>query len=47
MIEVDAGGELSEEHVKGLEDALHRCLIHRTLESTPQTRFVINTLLVA
>jgi len=35
-IEVDAPGACDERHVKGVEDAVHRCLIHATLLSSPQ-----------
>jgi len=30
-IEVKVPGDLEEQHLKGLEDAVHRCLIHNTL----------------
>jgi uncharacterized OsmC-like protein len=35
-IEVAVPGELSEEHMKGVEEAVHRCLIHNTLTHPPK-----------
>jgi putative redox protein len=35
-VEVDVHGELNDEHLKGVEDAVHRCLIHNTLLHPPQ-----------
>jgi uncharacterized OsmC-like protein len=34
-IEVDVPAGLSEEHRKGVEEAVHRCLIHNTLTHPP------------
>ena len=34
-IEVDVPANLSEEHVKGVQEAVHRCLIHNTLMHPP------------
>ncbi len=34
-IEVEVAAELSEEHVKGVTEAVHRCLIHNTLTHPP------------
>jgi len=34
-IEVDVPAGLSAEHVKGVEEAVHRCLIHNTLTHPP------------
>ena len=34
-IEVDVPAGLSEEHRKGVEEAVHRCLIHNTLTHLP------------
>jgi uncharacterized OsmC-like protein len=34
-IEVEVAAELSEEHVKGVDQAVHRCLIHNTLLQPP------------
>jgi uncharacterized OsmC-like protein len=34
-IEVEVPGGLSDEHVKGVEEAVHRCLIHNTLLHPP------------
>lgn len=35
-IEVDVPGTLSEADVAGIDDAVHRCLIHNTLLHTPR-----------
>ena len=35
-IEVEVAGELDERHVKGVDEAVHRCLIHNTLLHPPQ-----------
>jgi uncharacterized OsmC-like protein len=35
-IEVNVPGEVAPEHVKGLEEAVHRCLIHNTLLHPPK-----------
>ena len=35
-IEVDVPGDLSETDAKGVEDAVHRCLIHNTLLNPPK-----------
>lgn len=34
-IEVEVAAELSEEHLKGVEEAVHRCMIHNTLTHPP------------
>ena len=36
QIEVDSPVELDERHREGMEDAVHRCLIHRTLQDPPK-----------
>ncbi len=36
VIEVDVPLELTEEHKKGIETAVHHCLIHNTLLSPPK-----------
>ncbi len=41
-IELDIPGALDENHLKGLEDAVHRCLIHNTLLHPPTIDLVIN-----
>lgn len=41
-IELDIPGDLEESHLKGLEDAVHRCLIHNTLLHAPTIDLVIN-----
>ena len=35
-IEVDVPGELGGDHLKGVDDAVHRCLIHNTLQHQPK-----------
>ena len=40
-IEVEVAAGLSEEHVKGVEEAVHRCLIHNTLTHPPQIELEI------
>ncbi|MDR3764015.1 MAG: OsmC family protein [Acidobacteriota bacterium] len=40
-IEVEAPAGLSEEHIKGVEEAVHRCLIHNTLRHPPKIETVI------
>jgi uncharacterized OsmC-like protein len=46
-IEVEVARELSEEQLKGLEEAVHRCLIHNTLLHPPTIALEINTLVTA
>jgi uncharacterized OsmC-like protein len=43
-IEVDVAGELDDRHIKGVEEAVHRCLIHNTLLHPPQMKVEIKTL---
>lgn len=40
-IEVEVPGELEENQLKGLEDAVHRCLIHNTLLIPPKIEVAI------
>lgn len=40
-IDVDVPHELDDEHVKGVEEAVHRCLIHNTLLHPPQMKVEI------
>jgi uncharacterized OsmC-like protein len=40
-IEVEVPGDLEENQLKGLEDAVHRCLIHNTLLSPPKIEVAI------
>ena len=40
-IEVEVSGELDESQMKGLEDAVHRCLIHNTLLRPPKIEVAI------
>jgi putative redox protein len=35
-IEIDVAGELSDDQLKGVEEAVHRCLIHQTLLHPPK-----------
>ncbi|MGC2111529.1 MAG: OsmC family protein [Candidatus Korobacteraceae bacterium] len=41
-IELDIPGELDANHLKGLEDAVHRCLIHNTLLHPPAIEVAIH-----
>jgi len=40
-IEVEVPGDLEESQLKGLEDAVHRCLIHNTLLHPPKVEVAI------
>ena len=40
-IEVNVPGEIAPVHLKGLEDAIHRCLIHNTLLHPPKIEVAI------
>ena len=40
-IEVEVPGELDDTQLKGLEDAVHRCLIHNTLLHPPKIELAI------
>ena len=40
-VEVDVPGELEDAHLKGVEEAAHRCLIHNTLLHSPQIKIEI------
>jgi uncharacterized OsmC-like protein len=40
-IELEVPVELSQEHQKGVEDAVHRCLIHNTLLHRPRIETVV------
>lgn len=42
-IEVEVPGDLEEAHVKGVEEAVHRCLIHNTLLHPPKMEVAIRT----
>ncbi len=46
-IEVEVPGVLDETHLKGIEEAVHRCLIHNTLLHPPKMAVVIQTSVVA
>ncbi len=41
-IEVEVPGGIEEKHLQGLDDAVHRCLIHNTLLHPPKTTLTIN-----
>lgn len=41
VIEVDVPAGLSEEQVKGMEEAVHRCLIHNTMLHSPSIAIAI------
>jgi uncharacterized OsmC-like protein len=43
-IEVEVPAGLSEEHVKGLQEAIHRCLIHNTLMHPPKIELAVKGL---
>ena len=42
-IEVEVPGELDENHIVGVEEAVHRCLIHNTLLNPPKMEVGIRT----
>lgn len=42
-VEVEVPGDLEESQLKGLEDAVHRCLIHNTLLHPPNMDVAIRT----
>jgi putative redox protein len=42
-IELDVPADLSAEHLKGMEDAVHRCLIHNTMLHSPTIALEIKT----
>jgi len=44
QIEVDLPLEVSEQHREGIEDAVHRCLIHNTLLYPPQISIEVRQL---
>ena len=46
-IEVEVPGGLDEAHLKGIEEAVHRCLIHNTLLQPPKIEVVIQTPVLA
>jgi uncharacterized OsmC-like protein len=46
-IEVEVPGGLDETHLKGIEEAIHRCLIHNTLLQPPKIEVVIQTPVLA
>lgn len=46
-IDVDVPGELTPEHVKGVEDAVHRCLVHNTLLHPPKIELEVKSQVTA
>jgi uncharacterized OsmC-like protein len=46
-IEVETPAGLSDEHVKGVEEAVHRCLIHNTLTHPPTIQLEIKSAVAA
>lgn len=46
-IEVEIPGDLDEAQMKGVEDAVHRCLIHNTLLHPPKMEVAIRAAVVA
>jgi uncharacterized OsmC-like protein len=46
-IEVEVPGDLTAEQLKGLEDAVHRCLIHNTLLQPPKIDVAIKVAVLA
>ena len=46
-IEVEVPGGLDEAHLNGIEEAIHRCLIHNTLLHPPKMEVVIQTPVLA
>ncbi|MFP5234995.1 MAG: OsmC family protein [Acidobacteriota bacterium] len=43
LIEVDVPGPLSDADRAGIEDSVHRCLIHQTMLRTPTIEIELNT----
>ena len=43
-IELEVPAEMSEENADGVEDAVHRCLIHNTLLHPPKIKLEISSL---
>jgi uncharacterized OsmC-like protein len=41
-VEVEVPGDFGERHKKGVEDAVHYCLIHNTLLNPPQISLQVN-----
>ena len=46
-IEIDLPVDLTESHQRGVEDAVHRCLIHNTLLHPPKIEFAIRSVMAA
>ena len=47
VIEVEVPRELTPEQRKGVEDAVHRCLVHNTMLTPPKIEFEIRTAVTA
>jgi len=47
QVEVDVPGELEDVHLKGVQEAAHRCLIHNTLLNPPQINVQIKATVAA
>jgi uncharacterized OsmC-like protein len=47
LIEIDVPVGLSEAHQRGVQDAVHRCLIHNTLMHPPKLEFVVRSMAAA
>jgi putative redox protein len=47
QIQVEVDEILNSEQLKGVEDAVHRCLIHKTLEQPPNINVEIRTAVAA
>jgi uncharacterized OsmC-like protein len=46
-IEIEIPTELNEEHIKGVDLAVHRCLIHNTLLQPPKMEIAVRTPVLA
>jgi putative redox protein len=47
VIEVELAAPLSDDHLKGIQEAVHRCLIHNTLMHPPSVSLAIKSAEVA
>lgn len=45
-VELEVPGELDKDQLKGLEDAVHRCLIHNTLLRPPKVEIAIQAAVI-
>lgn len=46
-IEIDLPVDLRDVHQKGVEEAVHRCLIHNTLMHPPKIEFIVSSMATA